>query len=277
MPGIIEDAAAANGLDPDMLSQIARIESSGNPRARTGSYKGLFQLSDSEFAKHGGGNIFDATDNARAAARKIAAESATLKQTLGRDPTATEIYMVHQQGPAGFAAHTANPDQPAWQNMLSTGEGRQKGAGWARQAIWGNIPDQYKQQFGSVNNVTSQAFMDMWRNRVEGTGAPLQVAEGPATGSPPGLPSQTLDGLATGLPSLNAAGLGAQSSPAGVPLFAPQEQQQPSGGNPLAAMGLQMMQPQAQPMQPMPFMQLRQPQVDYSGLQALLRGQKGFS
>ena len=32
-----------------MMMSIAKVESDFNPRARTGSYKGLFQLSDYEF------------------------------------------------------------------------------------------------------------------------------------------------------------------------------------------------------------------------------------
>jgi hypothetical protein len=79
--------------------------------------------------------------------------------------TPAEQYLVHQQGVGGATAHLSNPDQPAWQSMLSTGEGRQKGEGWARKAIWGNVPDQYKAQFGSVDNITSGQFADMWRDR----------------------------------------------------------------------------------------------------------------
>jgi hypothetical protein len=169
MADFIDDAASDNGIDADYLRRTMQIESGGNPRAVTGSYKGLFQLSNSEFNKYGGGNIFNPIDNAGAAARKTAAETANFQDKYGRGPTPTELYMIHQQGAAGFAAHTANPDAPAWENMASTGEGKQKGDGWARQAIWGNIPDQYKAQFGNVNNVTSRDFMNMWRNQFEGT------------------------------------------------------------------------------------------------------------
>ena len=57
------------GVDPGVLSTFARIESGGNPRNQTGSYLGLFQLSQDEFRKHGGqGNIFDPVANANAAA-----------------------------------------------------------------------------------------------------------------------------------------------------------------------------------------------------------------
>ena len=51
-----------------MMMSIAKVESDFNPRVRTGSYKGLFQLSDYEFKKYGDGSIWDARENARAAA-----------------------------------------------------------------------------------------------------------------------------------------------------------------------------------------------------------------
>ncbi len=177
----VAGAAAANNVDPDLMARIARIESSGNPAARTGSYKGLFQLSDSEFAKYGGGDIYNAADNSRAAGAKLAAETAAFNQRYGRQPTATEIYLIHQQGQGGFDAHNSNPDQPAWRSMASTAEGRQKGEGWARQAIWGNVPDNLKPQFGSVDNLTSQQFMDLWRHKVEGGGTPTAMSYAPTT------------------------------------------------------------------------------------------------
>lgn len=159
-------AAAATGVDDGMLRTFARIESGGRAGARTRSYKGLFQLSDSEFDKHGGGNIYDADDNAMAAARKLKTEAAAFEGKNGRPPTALDLYMTHQQGEAGYAAHMARPDALAWQNMASTGEGRQKGARWAKAAIWGNIPDDMKKQFGSVENVTSADFVNVWRQKV---------------------------------------------------------------------------------------------------------------
>src|SRR4029077_17911384 len=64
----IRQAASLYGLDLAMMMSIAKVESNFNPRTRTGSYKGLFQLSDYEFKKYGDGSIWDARDNARAAA-----------------------------------------------------------------------------------------------------------------------------------------------------------------------------------------------------------------
>ena len=162
----IDRAAAATGVDAGMLKTFARIESSGNPNAVTGKYKGLFQLSDTEFAKHGGGDIFDANHNAMAAARKLKKESADFKARTGREPSGFDLYMVHQQGAGGAANHAAHPQDPAWRNMLDTAEGASKGAGWAKQAIWGNIPSDQKARFPSgVESVTSGQFMDLWRDK----------------------------------------------------------------------------------------------------------------
>jgi hypothetical protein len=170
----LDKASAATGVPIGMLRTFAKIESGGNPNATKGSYSGLFQLSDAEFKKYGGGNILDPVDNAMAAARKIAAESEAFSSKYGREPTAGDLYLIHQQGAAGYEAHLRNPDAPAWQNMLSTGEGRAKGEGWAKAAIWGNIPDRDKAAFGSVDNVTSRQFRSLWMARVgDGPGGPL--------------------------------------------------------------------------------------------------------
>lgn len=165
---IIDGAAAEHGVDPALMRTYAKIESGGDPSNQTGSYKGLFQLSAAEFRKYGGtGDIFDPQANAQAAARKLKAESDELAAKLGRQPTPTELYMVHQQGEGGAAAHASNPDAPAWKNMHSTAEGRGKGEAWAKRAIWGNIPDADKKEFGSVENVTSKDFLELWERKVQ--------------------------------------------------------------------------------------------------------------
>jgi hypothetical protein len=162
----IEAAAKEAGLPLDTVRAYVRIESGGDPKAVTGSYRGLLQLSKSEFEKHGGGDIHNAEDNLRAGLTKIKAEAAEFASKYGREPTPSDIYLIHQQGAGGAAAHMANPERPAWQNMASTGEGQQKGAAWAKRAIWGNIPEAAKAKFGSVDNVTSQDFMDLWDDKV---------------------------------------------------------------------------------------------------------------
>jgi Transglycosylase SLT domain len=199
--GAIDTAAQRHGVDPSILHTFAKIESSGRPDAQTGSYKGLFQLSESEFRKHSGqGDIFDAGANADAAAAKLKAETETFQQKYGRAPSALDLYMVHQQGEAGYAAHAANPNAPAWQNMASTGEGRQKGAAWAKKAIWGNIPADVRDQFpGGVESVTSAQFMQVWRDKVERFGGDVPpVKQDTYTGPYRYLsPDQRLDLLAS--------------------------------------------------------------------------------
>lgn len=167
----IEIVAARRGISPDMLRTFIAIESGGRPGTQTGSYKGLMQLSNAEFAKHGGqGNIFDPMANLDAGAVKLGAEMADFERKFGRKPTGAELYMIHQQGWGGAQAHWANPDQPAWMSMYSTAEGRQKGEDWAKRAIWGNVPDDMKPKFGSVDQMTSRDFIDLWNGKYDRLG-----------------------------------------------------------------------------------------------------------
>lgn len=180
---LIEDASRRTGVPVETLRAFVSIESSGRPDAVTGSYRGLLQLSDNEFRRYGGqGNIFDPSANLNAGATKLKAESDRFAARYGRQPTADELYMLHQQGEGGAAAHMSNPSAPAWRNMASTAEGRQKGEGWARKAIWGNVPTDVRDRYGSVDNITSQQFMDLWRGKVSrfgGASAPAQAAIAP--------------------------------------------------------------------------------------------------
>jgi hypothetical protein len=171
LDSLIENEARRQGIDPQLAKRVAMIESGGNPAAQDkgSSYKGLFQLSTSELSKYGGGDIFDPVANSRAGIASLAEKAQNFRAKFGRDPSATELYLAHQQGEAGLAAHLANPNAPAWQNMASTGEGQQKGDTWAKKAVWGNVPDTMKSLFpGGVDTVTSQQFMDVWSQKVQG-------------------------------------------------------------------------------------------------------------
>src|ERR1700730_17951661 len=79
----IREAASLYGLDLAMMMSIAKVESNFDPRARTGSYKGIFQLSDYEFKKYGDGSIWDARDNARAAAHMLLVQAEKFRWALG--------------------------------------------------------------------------------------------------------------------------------------------------------------------------------------------------
>ena len=134
---------------------------------RTGSYKCLFQLSNGEFAKYWHGDIYDIRDCSIAAARKFATEAAQFEKDMGRRATAAELYCIHQQGYEGCAFHYDAPQQLAWKNMYLTTEGQEKGAKWARKAIWGNVPWDLKKTIkGGVEALTSGQFLALWTERV---------------------------------------------------------------------------------------------------------------
>jgi hypothetical protein len=153
-------------LSPEHMQTMSEIESTQNPALhdKGSQYKGLFQLNDPEFTKYGGtGSIYDYEQNYQAAGQKMLAEGQRAQDILGRELTPVEQYMVHQQGLAGTLAHIANPDQPAWKSFQSASQ-------WsdarAKEAIWGNLSNAMKAQFGNdVNNVTSRDFINLWNQQ----------------------------------------------------------------------------------------------------------------
>lgn len=163
---LIDKHAKRTGMKPEELRRIIKIESGGDAGNRTGSYKGLTQLSDKEFKAHGGtGSIYDPEQNIMAATNMFAKQNLAFKEKYGRDMKPIDRYMVHQQGAAGYSAHLANPDEAAWKNVRQYYGSDEM----AKKAVWGNIPDKDKKSFGSVENVTSGQFVnDVWASRVEG-------------------------------------------------------------------------------------------------------------
>ena len=162
----IKRASDAFGLDFNYMKAVAKIESGFNPNQRTGSYIGLFQLSEYEFSKFGYGNIRSPRDNAVAAAYKIITEGILFGWITGRQPDLSDLYLIHQQGWEGAAEHLSQPDRIAWKSMCATSEGREKGEKWCRRAIWGNTLPKVKEAWKSVEKLTSAGFVEMWRARV---------------------------------------------------------------------------------------------------------------
>ncbi|MBW7963664.1 transglycosylase SLT domain-containing protein [Bradyrhizobium sp. BR 10261] len=162
----IKRASDAFGLDFNFMMAVAKIESGFNPNQRTGSYIGLFQLSQYEFGKFGFGNIRSPRDNAVAAAYKIITEGVQFEWITHRKPDMSDLYLIHQQGWEGAAEHISRPARAAWKSMCATSEGKEKGERWCKRAIWGNALPAFKRSWKSVDNVTSEAFVGMWRGRV---------------------------------------------------------------------------------------------------------------
>ena len=162
----IKRASDAFGLDSNFMKAVAKIESGFNPDQRTGSYIGLFQLSKYEFGKFGSGDILNPRDNAVATAYKVITEGILFEWITHRKPDLSDLYLIHQQGWEGAAEHISQPNRAAWKSMCATGEGREKGEKWCRRAIWGNTLPVFKKAWKSVDKVTSEAFVGMWRTRV---------------------------------------------------------------------------------------------------------------
>jgi hypothetical protein len=163
----IELASAVLGIDVSFMKAVGRIESGFDPKQRTGSYIGLFQLSHYEFDKYGAGEITDSRDNAVAAAYKFITAAILFEINTHKKPTLSDLYLIHQQGTQGAEEHVSHPERIAWKSMCATDEGRLKGEKWCKRAIWQNTLPAIKQIWKSVENLTSGAFVEMWQQRVD--------------------------------------------------------------------------------------------------------------
>jgi hypothetical protein len=162
----IKRASEAFDLDFNFMKAVAKIESGFDPKQRTGSYIGLFQLSNYEFAKYGSGDILNPRDNAIAAAYKFATAAILFELNTHKKATISDLYLIHQQGTQGAEEHVNHPDNIAWKSMCATDEGKQKGEKWCKRAIWGNTLPEIKHVWKSVDNLTSGTFMKMWQDQV---------------------------------------------------------------------------------------------------------------
>ena len=163
----IKRASDIFGLDFSFMTTIAKIESDFDPQQRTGSYIGLFQLDRHEFATYGSGDITNPRDNAIAVAYKFTTEAMLFELDTHKKPTFSDLYLIHQQGWQGAAEHVNQPDRIAWKSMCATNEGKQKGEKWCKRAIWQNTLPTIQHVWKSVDKLTSGAFVDMWRERVD--------------------------------------------------------------------------------------------------------------
>jgi transglycosylase-like protein with SLT domain len=163
----IKRAADAFGLDYMFMKTVAKVESDFDPKQRTGSYVGLFQLSRTEFKRYGVGDITNPRDNAVAASYKFLNEAALFAAITHKQPTFSDLYLIHQQGWQGAAEHVSHPERIAWKSMCATDEGVAKGERWCKHAIWWNTLPAVKRQWKSVDRLTSRAFVAMWRDRID--------------------------------------------------------------------------------------------------------------
>lgn len=170
-----------NPSSPDTyLDRTKSMENpSGDPtkRSPTGA-TGDFQFTNGTAAQYG---LTDPTNPgaSREAARRLAIDNAaSLKSTLGRDPTEAEVYLAHQQGAAGAAALLQHPEMNAVQAL-------------ATYAYKGDLAkaDQAIRVNGGNPTMTAAQFAQKWTGRYNGATAspipytPQQIADNPIIAS----------------------------------------------------------------------------------------------
>jgi len=105
------------GLPEGYLRRTAEIESSLDPNAQNpnSSAGGLFQFIDGTAAEFNLENRFDPIQASNAAAKLASRNARILAGVLGRQPTAGELYLAHQQGAGGASVllDPANQDKIA--------------------------------------------------------------------------------------------------------------------------------------------------------------------
>ncbi|MET4788276.1 hypothetical protein ABIF64_000454 [Bradyrhizobium japonicum] len=152
----IVDAARAHHLDPNTMRSIASIESSMNPASNANNshkYKGLYQIGPEEWRRFGGdGNIYSARDNAMATGRMFSANRAQFRERYGRDPTDSELYMMHQQG-LGFYTRGAmtNIGGNPYPGMRGAQSHESFESGWGREVA------RRKEQFAARHGERAEA------------------------------------------------------------------------------------------------------------------------
>lgn len=145
------DIAVEKGLNPESFVRVGFRESSFKANAKNGKYEGMYQLSP-EKAKEHGINRSDWRANANAAATDMSKWSQGFQDKYGRQPTAGETYLSHQQGETGFSRLASNPDKNAIE------------ARGNRSAIVGNVDSANK---SDAANWTSQQFIDYWNGNLK--------------------------------------------------------------------------------------------------------------
>jgi hypothetical protein len=161
-----EDAA---GLPKDFLARQANIESGGRPWLQDPGNPnvGLHQFMSSDMTHWLGrsANPLDPEESTQAAIAEAKANKQQLAPVLGRDPTAGELYLAHQQGTAGAKALLTNPDEPAWMAVRRF----YSSDAVAKHAISGNIPSNSPLKGMDPDSISAKQFSDLWINKVDGT------------------------------------------------------------------------------------------------------------
>lgn len=165
---IIAEEARKAGIDPSIMLAMAHIETGGsfNERAKNpgSSASGLFQFMKGTRGRYGldGNTVFDARKNAAAGARMLNENRAFFRKRFGLEPSAGELYLMHQQGAGGASALLSNPNALAIDVLTRAHRGNRR---LAAEIIRKN---------GGRMDMTAGQFSSRWINK----GDALQMAYG---------------------------------------------------------------------------------------------------
>ena len=153
---IIAEEATKAGIDPSIMLAMAHIETGGsfNERAKNpgSSASGLFQFMKGTRGRYGldGNTVFDARKNSAAGAKMLNENRAYFKKQFGREPSAGELYLMHQQGVGGGTALMANPHALAVDVLTRAHKGNRKRA------------EEIIRKNGGRMDMTAGQFADKW-------------------------------------------------------------------------------------------------------------------
>lgn len=149
-------APQGDGSGGDYFKKLAQVESGGNPNAvsPTGA-QGMFQFIPSTWKQYGGGaDVRDPRAQFVAVQKLTADNRSALASALGREPTAGELYLAHQQGAGGAIKLLSNPNATPAELGLARNV-----------AVNGGNP-----------NAPAGQFVQKWVSKFDGVGSPLAFA-----------------------------------------------------------------------------------------------------
>lgn len=154
---------------PASIARVVQIESSGNPHAGAGtSHVGAGQFSEATARQVGVADRHDFAQSVVGVQRYAAINAPILTQALGRRPTDAELYVAHQQGPAGAAALFSHPDLPAVVALTPVYHGNEAAA---RAAIKNN---------GGNPDAPAAIFTQKWISKFNGKPMTAPPADAPS-------------------------------------------------------------------------------------------------
>ncbi len=156
-PAATAPQQTGDGSGGDYFKKLAQVESGGNPNAvsPTGA-RGIYQFIPSTWRQYAGaGADINDPQAQNAAVQRLTADNRTaLTQALGREPTAGELYLAHQQGAGGAIKLLSNP-----------------GATPAELGLARNVAVN-----GGNPNAPAAQFVQKWTSKFDGVGSPFGMA-----------------------------------------------------------------------------------------------------